>query len=68
MKSVFKSDKLAQTGNSSSQIKAFCGTAKIGFKPRTTRNMRTKSKYFRVFGVFRGLNFSGQLFLDNPIF
>jgi hypothetical protein len=61
MKSGFQRDKLAQTENSSSQMKAFCDTAKIEFKPQTTGNARTKSKNFFACLAY----FAVEIFLAN---
>jgi hypothetical protein len=68
MKSGFQSDNLAQTENSSSQMKVFYGTAENGIQTANHAKYANEiKKPFRVFGVFRGSNSSGQLFLDNRI-
>jgi hypothetical protein len=50
MKSGFQRDKLAQTGNSSSQMKANCGTAEN--RIQTAKYANEIKKLFRGFSYF----------------
>jgi hypothetical protein len=47
--------------------KYFVAQQKMGFKLRTKRNTRIKSKKNRASGVFRGKNFYGQISICKPV-